>query len=505
MTQQRRIVNLSPQPGFQTRVLACPADIAIIGGAAGCGKTRALLLEPLRRINIPGMTTMCFRREYRQIDSPGGLWEKSLELYTKLPKQFFPRIVAGDFKYYFPHGPVMAFDHLNNDMAVMKYDGPEFTLIEFDELIHFTEYQFRYMLGRNRSTCGVRPYVRAATNPQGFGWVKDFISWFIYPDDYEIESLQGAPIPERSGVLRYFASVDEQWIFGSTPDELLKQLPPSLQRKPESLRTMTFIGGKLSDNKALMLADPSYEGNLLSLPEKDRIRLADGRWIDPTRGERRLFLDAPIRDMFSNSFIGPTGNRYITADIAFTRDRFVIMIWDGWIVVDVEIYDSTTPKDVISRIESAASRWGVPGRNIAFDSGGLGGYLTGFLATAFPFYGSSKPIEVEYKDERQKQGLGRPAFENLRAQCFYHLKDKVDDCGIYFAVKGLHLHDQVFRELAVIKRAGDNDDEKLRIIPKEEIRAVLKRSPDLADTLSMRSVFDLLPKVEYRERQIRSI
>ena len=499
------VVHFRPQPGFQTRVMASHADVAIIGGSAGCGKTRALLLEPVRRINIPGMTTICFRREYRQIDAPGGLWEKSLELYRHLPRQFFPRIVAGNFKYYFPHGPVLAFDHLNNDMAVMKYDGPEFALIEFDELIHFTEYQFRYMMGRNRSTCGVTPYMRAATNPQGFGWVKDFINWFIYPDDYHIESLQGAPIPERSGVLRFFASLEENWIFGNTPDEVLKQLPPSLQRRPESIRTMTFIGGRLADNPALTNIDPKYEGSLLSLPEKDRIRLSDGRWVDPTRGERRLFMDGPIRDMFSNSFVKGTGNRYITADIGFNRDKFVIIVWDGWVVVDVEIYDNTDPSEVLQHIENAAARWGVPGRHIAFDSAGIGGYLRGFLATAFPFYGSSAPIEPDIKDEIQKHGLRRPAFENLRAQCFYGLKDRVDDCGIYFAVKGVHLHDQVHRELSVIKRAGENDDDKLQIIPKDEIRAILKHSPDLADALSMRYVFDLIPPTVVRRREIRSI
>lgn len=501
----KQVSVFEPQPGFQTNVLACSADVLICGGSAGCGKTRALLMEPIRHVHVPGMTTICFRREYRQIDSPGGLWEKSVELYTKLPRQFFPRIVAGDLKYYFPHGHVMAFDHLNNDMSVSKYDGPEFALIEFDELIHFTEYQFRYMMGRNRSTCGVRPYIRTATNPQGFGWVKDFISWFIYPDDYHIESLQGAPIPERSGVLRFFAAYDDRWIFGDTPDEVLNQLPPSLRIRPEAIRTMTFIGGRLPDNQALMQADPGYEGALLSLPEKDRIRLVDGRWIDPTRGERRLFLDGPIRDMFSNSFVRGTGERFITADIAFSKDRFVIIVWDGWVVVDIEVRNQTDSPAVVAHIENAASRWGVPGRNIAFDSGGLGGFLTGYLATAFPFFGAAAPIDNENKTDVQRQGLRRPAFENLRAQCFWLLKDRLEDCSIYFAVRGVHLHDEIYQELAVVKRVGDNDDDKIQIIPKEEMRAVLKRSPDLADTLSMRAVFDLLPNTIRTPRTIRSM
>lgn len=501
----RRVVRIGPQPGFQTRVMQSRADIAIIGGSAGCGKTRALLMEPLRHIKVNGFTGICFRREYRQIAVPGGLWQKSVELYTQLPTKFFPRIVGGNLTYYFPNGPVMAFDHINNDAAVMKYDGPEFTLIEFDELIHFSEYQFRYMFSRNRSTCGVKPYIRAATNPQGFGWVKDLVSWWIYPDDYHIEALQGAPIPERSGVLRHMAVFEDRWIFGDTPDEVLAQLPQSMRRDPSSVKTLTFIGGKLADNKALTTIDPQYEGNLMALPEKDRLRLADGRWIDPTRGERRLFLDGPIKDIFTNSFIRPTGTRYITADIAFTGDRFIIMVWDGWTVIDVEVYEDVDPKEVISKIESAAARWGVPGRRVCFDSGGLGGYLKGFLASAIPFFGSARPIDPDDKENYQKQGQPRVSFENLRAQCFYYLKDKVDDCGIYFAVKSIHLQTQTAAELAVIKRAGDQDDEKLQIIPKAEIRSLIHRSPDLADCLSMRSIFDLNPEPYVPPRQIRSM
>lgn len=500
-------IKVKLQPGFQTRVATSPADILIMGGAAGCGKTRSLLMEPVRHIRVPGFTGICFRREYRQIDGPGALWQKSMELYSMLPPHLRPRAVGGDFKYFFPKGPVHAFDHLNNDAATSKYDGPEFTLIEFDELIHFTEYQFRYMLSRNRSTCGVRPYIRCGTNPQGFGWVKDLVKPWIYPDDYHVERLQGAPIPEMSGQLRFVAVYEDRWIIEETPEKVLAKLPQAIRKNASTIKSLAFIGGTLQDNPALLSVDPGYEGALLALPEKDRIRLADGRWIDPTAGQKRLFLDTPIQDMFTNSFVRGTGRRYITADIAFSGDRFVIMVWDGWVVIDVEVYEKTDPEDVVNKIRSTAQRWGVPGRRVAFDSGGLGGYLRGFLRTAFPFYGSARPIdeEQEVKTKQQRLGLGKPIFENLRAQCFYLLKDKVDECGIFFAVNAIHLQRELHAELATVKRAGEDDDGKLQIIPKEEQKQQLKRSPDLADCLSMRVVFDLIPDKDPYQRQIETM
>lgn len=492
----KKVVEIGPQPGFQTQVLSHPADIAWIGGAAGCGKTFCALLEPLKHIRVHGFSSLTFRREYVQINSPGGLWQKSVELYTKIPMKDHPRIVHGDFTYYFPAGATVAFDHLNREHTVYNYQGPEIPLIQFDELTHFTEFQFNYMETRNRTTCGVRPYMRASTNPQGYGWVKDRIAWYLYPDDYHIEHLQGAPIPERAGAIRYFRRHDDVLVWGNSPDEVLAQLPPSLRKRPEFIRSFAFIPGKLADNQVLMESDPAYEGIMLGLPEKERVQLYEGRWIDPDIGNRRLFSDIAIRDMFANFIMQPTGRRYITADIALEgADRFVIMVWDGWTVIDVRIHEKCASDEIVPHIENAAIEYGVPPQNITFDAGGIGGAYKGFLRASVPFIGAGLPRPEDLTPYRTDKNLlpRRPQYKNLRAQCFYYLKTKLDDCGIYFAVKSIHLQRDVQRELAVIKRHGDQDDDKYQIIPKDEIRLAIGRSPDLADALSMRSIFDLQP------------
>lgn len=142
----------------------------------------------------------------------------------------------------------------------------------FDELTHFSRKQFFYMLSRNRSTCGIKPYVRATTNPDADSWVADLISWWIDQDT-------GLPIPERSGLQRYFVRVGDSLVWGDDPKELQERHPGA---EPKSL---TFISAKLEDNAILVAADPGYRANLLALDNVERERLLGGNWkIRPSAG-----------------------------------------------------------------------------------------------------------------------------------------------------------------------------------------------------------------------------
>ena len=87
----------------------------------------------------------------------------------------------------------------------------------------------------------------------------------------------------------------------------------------------------------------------------------------------------------------------------------------------------------------------------------------------------------------------RPQYENLRAQCFFILQQRLNDCAIFFEPKSIHLQETISQELMSIKEAAQRDVGKLKIIPKEEIRVILGHSPDFADALSMRAIFDLIP------------
>jgi Terminase large subunit, T4likevirus-type, N-terminal len=102
-----------------------------------------------------------FRRTTPQVTNPGGLWDESLNFYPRLGGT--PRLRAHEW--HWPRGGKIKFSHLQFDTTVYDWQGAQITLICFDELTHFTAHQFFYMVSRNRSTCGVRPYIRATCNP----------------------------------------------------------------------------------------------------------------------------------------------------------------------------------------------------------------------------------------------------------------------------------------------------------------------------------------------------
>jgi predicted phage terminase large subunit-like protein len=265
-SEQPAKVIIGPQPGPQTLCLASGADIAIYGGAAGAGKTYVELLEAVRHVHNPAFGAVIFRRTTPQITNEGGLWDESLKLFPLLGAT--PN--GGDLYWRFQSGATVSFAHLEHDKTVLNWQGSQIPLIEFDELCHFTQKQFWYMLSRNRSMCGVRPYMRATCNPDADSWVAELIAWWINPDT-------GYPIPERAGVIRWFVRVGDKIVWADRPQDLAEYVNP-VDGKPIPPKSLTFIPGKLSDNLALMAADPGYLANLMALPLVERERLLGGNW-----------------------------------------------------------------------------------------------------------------------------------------------------------------------------------------------------------------------------------
>ena len=83
---------------------------------------------------------------------------------------FRARPREAQLEWIFPGGAKIKFAHLEYDSTVLDWQGSALAFIGYDELTHFTEKQFFYMLSRNRSTSGVRPYIRGTTNPDPDSW-----------------------------------------------------------------------------------------------------------------------------------------------------------------------------------------------------------------------------------------------------------------------------------------------------------------------------------------------
>ena len=246
---------IRPQPGPQTAFLTSNADIAIYGGAAGGGKTWSLLLDPLRHVENPGFTSVIFRRTYPEITSPGGLWPESTSIYPWVGG------TGASLAWRFPSGAKIKFSHMQREADMFKWLGSQICNLSFDQLETFTEDQFFFMLSRNRSVCGVRPYARATANPEP-GWLADFLAWWIDQDS-------GYPIPERDGVLRWFVRKGNRLVWGNSPDRFAASEMPL---------SVTFIHAKLDDNPALIERDPDYRGKLMAQSEVLQERLLRGNW-----------------------------------------------------------------------------------------------------------------------------------------------------------------------------------------------------------------------------------
>ena len=148
----------------------------------------------------------------------------------------------------------------------------------FDELTHFDEQTFFYMMSRNRSTCGVKPFIRATCNPDADSWVAKFIEWWIDPDT-------GYPIQERSGKIRWFIRRDGKLYWADTKEELWEQFNLVTNEEKDEPRSFTFIMSSIYNNKELLKVNPQYLSSLKALPEVERERLLHGNWkIKPSAG-----------------------------------------------------------------------------------------------------------------------------------------------------------------------------------------------------------------------------
>jgi hypothetical protein len=501
---------ITPQPGFQTKVLSTPADIAWIGGSAGGGKTFVNLLEASRHTNNPEFGFTAFRRTTQQIKNQGGLWETGKKLF--LPLGATTRETSLEF--IFPSGAKGKFAHLEHEKDAENYQGAQIPLIIFDELTHFTEYQYWYLVSRNRTDCGVKPYLRASCNPLPDSWVSRFIEWWIDQDT-------GFAIPERSGVVRYYTRDGEAVVWGDSKQEVVDQCPHIFSNEAlvesgvkieDLVKSFTFIAGTIYENKIFIKQDPGYLGTLLSLQPEERLRLLDGNWKISLDG-LNIAEHAMIERIFDNyPEQSPNARRAITVDAArFGRDFCVIKVWIGWEVVFMVVMKLSDAHDIVKQIELLRAKFFVSKENTIVDQDGvgdgtvkLGGY-TGFHGGA---------AALKDPDSRIKEN-----YENLKTQCYYRfcqlrintgqIRYSINNetCLIFdgSSVNGLlttkikmgnvvkDVRDLIKADFKSVKRRERKNEgvDKICMITKEEQKNLLKRSPDFGDCAMMIEYLEL--------------
>jgi len=224
-------VAFMPNDGPQTDFLAAPEKDVLYGGAAGGGKSFAMLIDPLRSCHKPAHRALILRKSMPELRE---LIDKSRELYPKaFPGTKFREV---EKLWNFPSGAKVEFGFLERDADVYRYQGQAYSWIGFDEITHLpTEFGWNYLASRLRTTDpNLQTYLRCTANPGGVGaqWVKK-----RYVDAFEYN--------------KSFVGKD------------------GLTRK--------FIPAKLQDNPYLS-EDGEYERMLSSLPAVQRKQLLEGNW-----------------------------------------------------------------------------------------------------------------------------------------------------------------------------------------------------------------------------------
>lgn len=443
---------------------------------------------------------MIFRRTSPQIRNEGGLWDTSREIYPYLkatPKE-------ATLEWVFPAGCKLKFSHLEHEKNIFDWQGAQIPFIGFDELTHFSEKMFFYLLSRNRSTCGIEPYVRATCNPDPESWVAEFISWWIDPET-------GFPIPERDGRIRYFIKKGKDYIWGDSRAEViekawyfLEELVSTTGVKPEDfVKSVAFISGKIQDNQELLKVNPSYLANLLSQDEQTQLQLLHGNWKVKISGDDIYNYNAFV-GMFNNVMNVSGGGRYITADIALEgSDKFVVGVWYGKELVDILIMDKSTGPEIVNGIMKMARAHQVQNRHICYDADGVGGFVGGFIpgSVGFDNNGTALPNPIATGPDRDKP----ENYKNLKTQCYYRSGKAVSD-GQYKVSEevanrmyddSMTIKQRLIFERKAIKKARKDDDGKLCINKKDDMKTKINnQSPDMMDMFMMRERFELEQEFE---------
>ena len=163
------------------------------------------------------------------------------------------------------------------------------------------------------------------------------------------------------------------------------------------------------------------------------------------------------------------------------------MVWDGLRMIHIDTMPKSSVTEVCERIKQLQSRFSVSNSNTIVDEDGVGGGVVDTLECK-GFVNASRPIE-------QEGGLKN--YANLRSQGYFTLAKLVNDKAILINESAGETRDLIAEELEQIKQKDIDKDGKLAIIPKDEIKANIGRSPDYADCLMMRTWFELKVKKKY--------
>ena len=315
---------------------------------------------------------------------------------------------------------------------------------------------------------------------------------FLYPSDRNFDSLgsleiTGAFIDEANQItekaknvvasrLRY--KLDEN---GLIPKMLMTCNPAknwvyTEYYRPAKDNTIKpyrkFIQSLVGDNAYI---SKHYEKQLFELDELSKQRLLYGNWEYDATNDSLIQYDAII-NMFNQQ--GIDGDKYISCDVArFGSDRTVIMLWQGLHLRIVRTLLKSSVNEVVEAVRQLQQEFQVNLHNIIVDEDGVGGGVKDYLRCQ-GFVNNSKALKNEN-------------YQNLKTQCYYKLADLINKGQVGISCSDVNVKNHIIEECEQVRTKDADKDNKLQIIPKDTIKAILGRSPDYSDALAMRMYYEI--------------
>jgi hypothetical protein len=460
-----------PQEGPQTQALECPADITFYGGQAGGGKTDLLIglaLTQHRRSQI-------FRREGTQLV---GIEERMLDEILGSRAGYNGQ--EGILRW---HGKVIELCAVKDENSKKKYQGRPADLKAFDEITHFTESQFRFLIGWLRSNdpeqrCRVVCAGNPPTDAEG-EWVIRFFAPWLDPTH---------PNPAKSGELRWFiVDAEGQDVEVPGPE------PVMVKGKPVKPKSRTFIRSTLEDN--LFYSTGDYRATLASLPEPLRSQMAEGNFnagrvdhvwqVIPTdwiKAAMNRWVDREAKGIAKGPMtaLGVDPSRGGIDKTAAARRH------GAW-------FDKVlSAPGVVTKDGPTAAGFVVPLlRNkapIVVDSIGIGGSVFDHLK------GLNLKVVAMVASEAStgRDETGNLRFKNKRSEVAWRMREALDPTAD--DPMALPPDQELLGDLAALrfKIVPMGDEAGILVRSKDEIREVLGRSPDKGDAVLM-TFMDGLP------------
>lgn len=501
-----------PQPGLQENFIKCESNIIFLCGAATMGKTYSMLMKFLAGIEKPGFSGRFISMRLADSKKGTSIYRDAVELLGNFSNC---EVSSSD-------SPTFAWSKWNSSVQLIhsnfnienQTEWEEFkelakknqaSIIQIDEGTAMPFKMFTYWMSRNRDSSGMKPQISMSFNPEFTHWTTALLlnGGYIDPDTYYIK-------PEMNGRTRwvYFKGDDvNDVIWGDSAKEVAEAagiVLSAADRKAglteeDMVKSFTMFTGEASDNLKLVAATGGGSVANLHATGATQRNILKGAYFGPVNNERSSVTKQMILNLPTNPLTDDE-EMYATLDISGAEsnsDVCQMIIWKGLRFIAIESYKGDM-KQIVPWIEGTLSKYGVPMRNFAFDATGMGFFLKSYI-NANPIT-SNKTALQEY-DENGNQVTFEQYF-NIRSQLLGKtrvlietgkISTSLDLDGLYqYGRKGVmrSLRDILFDEIDLFVSTTRN--KRIYYLSKDEYKSRhQKNSPDLMDSICLRSFFEL--------------